>query len=394
MIVLTGGDLVLPNGVVSGSLVIDGPRIAAIEPGHSVPPGAEVRSIRDCYAVPGFIDVHVHGVAGIDTLDGPAAVGDIAAILPRYGVTAFCPTSVACDPETLGRFLGAVAAARAAPRTGVASVLPAHLESNFINPEWNGAQPARCLRTYHTPPARPTSGEFLGDEIIREIEARSASVGIVTIAPELPGGNELVRFLRGLGHIVSIGHSGATYEQAREAIRGGITHATHLFNRMTPLTHRAPGVVGAVFESSAVCAEIICDGYHVHPASVSLAIRTKSVDRIMAITDGTAAAGLPLGARARLGGQPIVVGARSATLEDGTLAGSVATMDRAFHMLVHQAGLPLDQAARLCASSPASQLGLHDRGRLQAGLRADVVVLNRALDVVETWIGGHPVPEP
>ena len=177
------------------------------------------------------------------------------------------------------------------------------------------------------------------------------------------------------------------------AIAAGITHATHLFNRMTPLAHRQPGVVGAVLASREVAAELICDGYHVHPAVLSLAVSAKSADRVMAITDGTAAAGLPAGGRARLGGRAIVAGSQSALLEDGTLAGSVITMDRAFRTLARAAGLPLHQAARLCATTPAAQLGLGDRGRLETGLRADLVVLGRGLEVVETWIGGRRVTE-
>jgi N-acetylglucosamine-6-phosphate deacetylase len=162
---------------------------------------------------------------------------------------------------------------------------------------------------------------------------------------------------------------------------------------MSPLTHRAPGVVGAVLESPDVAAEIICDGYHVHPAVVSLALQAKTAPKLMAITDGTAAAGLPLGSRARLGGRPIVAATRSAELEDGTLAGSIITMDRAFQMLVHEAGLPLTIAARLCSTSPADQLGLAAQGRLAAGAVADLVVLDARLRVVQTWVGGQPVPE-
>jgi N-acetylglucosamine-6-phosphate deacetylase len=395
MIVLSGGDLVLPDRVVhGGSILIDGDRIAAVEPRPVRVAGAEVRDTTGHLIVPGFIDVHVHGVSGADVLEGLASLRSVALALPRFGVTAFCPTSVACDPRTLAAFLDAVALARATGDAGAAAVLPAHLESNFINASWNGAQPADCLRTYRPVEPDAPPGAFTGDDVIRVIRARRAAIGIVTIAPEIDGGFELIRFLRDEGHIVSIGHSGARYEDARAAIVQGVTHATHLFNRMTPLTHREPGVVGAVLESPEVAAEIICDGFHVHPGVVSMAIRMKTAPRMMAITDGTAAAGLPIGSRARLGGRTIVAGPRSATLEDGTLAGSVITMDRAFRMLVQDAGLSLDQAARLCATTPAAQLQLGDRGRLEPGVRADVVVLDRALGVVETWVGGRRAAEP
>lgn len=396
MIVITGGDLVLPDGVIpGGSLLVDGERIVGVESRPVQPASAEIRPCDGHLIVPGFIDVHVHGVAGTDVLDGPDAVSVVAAHLPRYGVTGFCPTSVACDPGTLAVFLDAVTRARSAPRPGSAKVLPAHLESNFINPAWNGAQPVDCLRTYGGDSADAVpAGAFTADDILRVLHAEQASVAIVTLAPELDGGLELVKVLRDRGHLVSIGHSGASYEQSVAAIGAGVTHATHLFNRMTPLVHRQPGVVGAVLESRAVAAELICDGYHVHPAVLSLAIRTKSADRVMAITDGTAVAGLPVGARASLGGRRIVAGSETALLEDGTLAGSRITMDRAFRTLVRAAGVPLHQAAQLCATTPAAQLGLADRGRLGPGLRADFVVLNRELAVVETWIDGRPATEP
>ena len=393
MIILAGGDLVLPDRVLSGgSLLIDDGRITGIEPGVVRPAGADVREVTGLVIVPGFIDVHVHGVAGTDVLDGDEAVATVAACLPRFGVTGFCPTSVACDPATLATFLDAVARARATPNPDAAVVLPAHLESNFINPAWNGAQPAECLRTFRGP-APDEAGAFTGDDILRVLHAEAASVGIVTIAPELDGGLDLLAVLRDRGHLVSIGHSGASYEEAREAIRRGVTHATHLFNRMTPLTHRAPGVVGAVLEAPEVAVEIICDGAHVHPRVVALALRAASRDRVLAITDGTAAAGLAVGTRARLGGRTIVAGPRTATLEDGTLAGSVVTMDGAFRTLVREVGLSLDAAACVCATSPAAHLGLADRGRLEAGQRADLVVMGPDLAVRQTWIAGRPVVE-
>jgi N-acetylglucosamine-6-phosphate deacetylase len=393
MIVLVAAGLVLPDRVLSNaSLLIEDGLIVGIEPRPVSPAGAERYMAAEGMVVPGFIDVHVHGVAGTDVLDDADAVRRVALSLPYYGVTGFCPTSVACDPATLARFLGAVGRARREADPAAAVVLPAHLESNFINPAWNGAQPADCLRTW--PPAvDPAAGPFTGRDILRVIDADRSNVGIVTLAPELDGGIDLVRTFRQHGHLVAIGHSGATYEQAKTAIHAGLTHATHLFNRMSPLTHREPGVVGAVLESAQVTAEVICDGVHVHPSVVNLAVRAKSPDRIMAITDGTAAAAMPPGAHARLGGRRIVAGARSATLEDGTFAGSIITMDRAFAMLVKEAGLPVEVAARLCATTPARQLGLEDRGRLETGLRADLVVLSPSLAVRQTWIGGRPVQE-
>jgi len=396
MTILSGGRIVLPDRIIpAGSVVIERGRIAAVDDRiTSAAAGADVLPLTGFTIVPGFIDVHVHGVQGTDVLDGPDAVSTVAAALPRYGVTAFCPTSVACDPAVLRTFLLAVRQAGVDSRPGSARVLPAHLESNFINPAWNGAQPAACLRSYRRGPSSPPDASaFTADDVLDVMHAGRDSVGIVTLAPELPGGMDLVQLLRARGHVVSIGHSGATYDEACEAIRRGVTHATHLFNRMSPFTHRSPGVVGAVLGSAAVAVELICDGHHVHPAAVSLAIRLKSADRVMAITDGTAAAGLLRGSRARLGGQTIVAGARSAELEDGTLAGSIITMDKAFRMLVQDAGVSLVDASRMCSTTPAEQLGLLSHGRIAEDASADLVVLDPELRVAQTWVAGTPFPE-
>ena len=205
----------------------------------------------------------------------------------------------------------------------------------------------------------------------------------------MAGGLDLVRELVLAGHRVSLGHTGATYEQAREAIAAGAHHATHLFNRMSSMTSRSPGVVGAVLESEAVAAEIICDGHHVHPSLVSMAIRAKSVSRMMAITDGTAVAGLPTGSRSRLGDQTIIAGDKTAVLENGTLAGSILTMDAAFRMLVTRIGLSLPDAARMCATTPAEAIKAADIGAIVAGKWADLTVLDRDLHVTHTYIGGE-----
>lgn len=392
MIVLAGADLVLPDRVVErGTLVIIDGRIEAIDRrAIDGPTGATRIDCSGHVIVPGFIDVHVHGIEGVDVLDGGGAVAGIASRLPKFGVSAFCPTAVACDPTTLAELLAAVTAARSSRAPRSARVLPAHLESNFINPEWTGAQPRRCLRL---PPQKSEasggkSAGFSGDEILRVIADHRTAAGIITLAPELPGGLDLVRALVAAGHRVSIGHTGATYDEARAAIDAGVRHATHLFNRMSSMTSRSPGVVGAVLESEAVAAEIICDGFHVHPALVALAIRMKTARRMMAITDGTAGSGLPVGARARLGEQEIIVTERTAELEDGTLAGSVLTMDAAFRTLVNDVGLSLVDAVQMCSTTPASELGLTEVGAIAHGMTADLVVLGPGLAVRQTYLAG------
>lgn len=399
MIVLSGADLVLQDEIRSpGTLVLEGDRITEVVSGAR-PAGAGLQHVdlSGHYIVPGFIDVHVHGVDGFDTLDNREAMSKIAAALPQYGVTGFCPTTVACAPAKLAEVLGAVRQMRSAPVPG-ARVLPAHLESNFISPEYRGAQPADCLRlpagsSLRLKPEVARSGvdQYGADEILDEIQKAGSDVGIVTLAPELEGSLDLIRWLAKNRTHVSMGHSGASFEEAEAAIDAGARRATHLFNRMSPLGHRDPGLVGAVLTREEVAAEIICDGVHVHRAMVHLAIAIKGVHRMMAITDGTAAAGLPEGTFASLGGRRIRVSDGAAYLDDGTLAGSVATMDLVFAFLVNQVGLSLSDAARLCATTQAAELGLHDCGVIARDAMADLTVLDRTLAVKQTYVAGQLV---
>lgn len=335
--------------------------------------------------VPGFIDVHAHGLLGVDVLDDEDAVARVAALMPRYGTTAFCPTSVACPPQVLGRFLEGVRQCRRVPPAGAARVVAAHLESNFISPDFKGAQPLEYLCS----PAGQAVG-FSGEDIVRVIDSHRDAVGIVTLAPEIVGGLDLVQQLVVAGIRVSLGHTGATFAESRSAIEAGATRATHLFSAMRPFTHREPGVIGAVLTDSAVAVEVICDGVHAHPASVRLALATKPESKVIAITDATAASGLPRGTRSHLGMRPVIA-LDAARYDDGSLAGSVATMDSVFRTLVHDCGCDLVQAARATSANPAADLGLSRYGRIGKGLAADFVMLSPELALHSTWIGGRPV---
>lgn len=388
---LRAARLVTPDGVRdSQAVTLAEGRIVEIAPDR----GASAADV-DCaggWLVPGFVDTHVHGVGGVDVLAGGDAVARVAAMLPRYGVTAFLPTSVACAPDVLAAFLSAVQAAATDDGASGARVLGAHLESNFIAPDYKGAQPARCLRRPPVP-GEPLmqDGAFTGAAILATIEAHAPAVRIVTLAPELPHALDLIARLAAGGHRVSLGHSGATYEQGRAGIDAGARHATHLFNRMPPLTHRAPGLAGAVLAAPDVTCEVIVDGVHVHPGAVALAIRAKGAGGVAAITDGTAASGLPVGATAALGEHVIHVRSDRAELADGTLAGSVATMDGVFRRLIRDVGIDVADAVRLTATTPAEAAGRPDLGRLAQGAVADLVWLDDELRVRRTWVGGRVV---
>ena len=251
--------------------------------------------------------------------------------------------------------------------------------------------PLRAALARAPAPRHDGPGGFSAAAVLAEIERAGADVGIVTLAPELEGGLDLVRWIVSHGPRVALGHSGATFEEGLAAIAAGARHATHLFNRMPPLGHRAPGLVGAVLQSEEIAAEVICDGYHVHPALVRTAVAAKGASRVMAITDGTAVSGLPAGTRATLGGRPITAGESAALLDDGTLAGSVLTMDRAFQTLVGKMKLSIVAAARLCSTTAAGELGLAGHGILARDGIADFVVLDGSLSVVQTYVAGQLV---
>ncbi len=386
MIVLSGADVVLPDRVLRpGTVVLDGDRIVDVSDGVRTATGSDRHiDLHGHLIVPGFIDVHVHGVEGTDTLDSESAVRTIAARLPRFGVTAFCPTSLACSPQVLRRMLLSIREARTADSRGAARVLPAHLESNFINPDYKGAQPLECLRLPHA----KVEGDFSGADILAEIAAARAEVGIVTIAPELDGAIDVIRDLASHGHHISLGHSGASYEEALAGISAGARQATHLFNRMTPINHRQPGLAAAVLERDEITTEVVCDGVHVHPSMVRVALAAKRPSRFMAITDGTAGSGMPRGTQTAIGGRRITVG-DIASLDDGTIAGSVLTMDRAFAQLVNVIGASLVDAATVCATTPARALGLKDLGVVATGAIADLAVLDHNFRVTHTFIGGN-----
>ncbi len=351
MLIFDGASLVLPDRVLSpGRLVIDGERIVEIGPGSQDGPHAGL------WIVPGFIDVHVHGVLGQDTQASPGRVAAIAAHLPRFGCTSFTPTTFACPPATLEMVARGIEEAMDAPAPESARVLPAHIESNFMAPDYRGAQPLSELCLPPGAPldlATPGTATYSGQDIVDVIAAHRRAIGTVTMAPELPDALALVRDLVTHGHTVSLGHSGATLEEARAGIEAGARRATHLFNRMPPFTHRAPGLIGAVLDDDRVAVELVCDGYHVHPVAMRTAIRAKRPERVMAITDGLAGAGLAEGARFEVGGRPVTVREQACFLDDGTLAGSRLTMDRVFGNLVTMVGMTPLEAAMMTATVQA-----------------------------------------
>ncbi len=365
------GRLLTPAGLVEGTLRFaeDG-RITAVE-GTPIPlerarePGAPL-------LLPGFIDLHVHGAAGRDVMEGGDAALQVARKHAEHGTTALLATTMTAPVEDLRQSLAPVGGLARKPVPGAARILGVHLEGPFINAGKLGAQPDF---------ARPVS--------LAELQQlhQLAPVRLLTLAPEVAGNMDAIAQLVAAGFRVQVGHTLGTYEDGVQALEQGARGFTHLFNAMTPLHHRMPGMVGAAL-AHARFAEIIPDLLHVHPGAIRAALRC--IPGLYCVTDSTAATGMPDG-EYRLGRQAVTKCLGGVRLADGTLAGSTLTMDRALRNLVDVIGLPLDDAARRVSANPAEFLELRDRGRLVTGAWADVVVLDRDLRVQEVFIeGGSP----
>ena len=349
------GHVLTPQGFVRGQLRVDAGRIVVLQ-GTPVTE-AEVRVDSSTpILLPGFIDLHIHGGGGADTMDAGTAAATIARQHARHGTTAMLATTMTAPLADIEAALRALAPAIQARESGAARLLGVHLEGPYISPDKLGAQP---------PFVRPPSlDEILALHAI-------APIRLVTMAPEVSGNLALIPQLVAAGIRVQIGHTAASYEQAVEALEHGASSFTHLFNAMSVLHHRAPGAAGAAL-AHATRAEIIPDLLHVHPGAIRAALR--AIPELYAVTDATAAAGMPDGDY-RLGRQTVTKCLGGVRLADGTLAGSTLTMDQALRNLV-AIGLTLAEASARVSTLAAAYLGLTDRGVLREGAWADVVVLD------------------
>jgi N-acetylglucosamine-6-phosphate deacetylase len=328
--------------------------------------------------VPGFLDLQCNGAAGVDITTEPEGLWEVAAALPRWGVTAWLPTVVTAPATIRARALAALRSGRGRESPGerpVAVPLGLHLEGPFLAPERRGAHPAEHLRS-----PDPTL-------VAEEGWSRLAGVSLVTLAPELPGALDVVRDLVAAGVVVSAGHSSASAERSTEAIDAGVTAVTHLFNTMAPLHHREPGLAGVALTDERVRVGAIADGVHLHPAAVALAARALG-ERLCLVTDAVAALGMPAG-RVPLGTLEAFATPDGVRLADGTLAGSDLSLDRAVRNLMAFAGVSLSAAVSAVTASPAALLGLDDRGVIRPGAVGDLVLLDPSNRVVATVIGGR-----
>ncbi|KQX83920.1 MULTISPECIES: N-acetylglucosamine-6-phosphate deacetylase [Streptomyces] len=373
--VLAGARVVLPTGTVeNGRVIVEGTRIAG-----STPEGARTVDLSGHWVVPGFVDMHNHGGGGASFATGTAEdVLTGARVHREHGTTTVVASTVTGDMDFLARQAGMLS--ELVEQGEIAGV---HFEGPFIAPCRKGAHSEGLLR--HPDPA----------EVRKLLDAARGTAKMVTLATELPGGIESVRLLAEHGVIAAIGHTDATYEQTVEAIGAGATVATHLFNAMPPLGHRAPGPIAALLEDERITVELINDGTHLHPAALQMAYHHAGAGRVALITDAMDAAGVGDG-RYQLGPLAVEVKEGVARLvEGGSIAGSTLTLDTAFRRAVTVDRIPVDDVVRSISANPARLLGLYDRvGSLDPGKDADLVVLDADFAVRGVMRRGEWIVEP
>jgi N-acetylglucosamine-6-phosphate deacetylase len=381
-LILSDGRVVTPEGVVEGDVHVRDGRIRAIAPrGAGSAPRAEADGetvdLAGRWVLPGFIDVHVHGGGGAqcNTAD-PEDVHTVAAFHARHGTTALLATTVAAPVDELLTSLTAIRHAVAHPRAGAAEVLGAHLEGPFLSLGRPGA-----MEPEHFLAPDP-------DVLLRLLEG--GDVRSTTLAPETAGALALIELAVEHGVLVSMGHTDATDPQARAAVASGARATTHLFNAMRPLRHRDPGILGAALDLGVVTCELICDGLHVDPVAVRLAVKLKGPDRLMLVTDAMEAAGLPDGTYLLGDREVLVAGGRVTLPGQDTIAASTLTMDRALANVVAFCGSSVPDAARMASTTAAELLGITDRkGVLAPGRDADLVVLDPDLSLRGVLVRGE-----
>jgi N-acetylglucosamine-6-phosphate deacetylase len=347
-----------------------------------LPSGAAEISASGQTAIPGFIDVHIHGAGGHDVMEGTEqAMSAVAGTLARHGTTSFVATTVTASPDDTCRGVEGIAryiAHQFAALQPKAEVLGVHYEGPFINKVRRGVHPAEWIQLPSV------------DLLQRFLRAAAGNARILTIAPELLGAVPCMKAARDAGVVVAMGHTDATYEQARAGIAHGARHAVHVYNAMRPFSHRDSGVIGAVLTSPDVTAELIADGVHVEEAAMRILLQAKGAGRVILISDGLSATGMPDG-KYMLGKLEVTVSGGVCRNTEGKLAGSTLTLDRALRNVV-ALEIPVQDAVRMLTENPAKLLGIEfKKGALRTGADADIVLLDENLQVTNVWTRGLPL---
>lgn len=372
---IRGGRVVRPDGTIApADIDVAGGLIVALRDGTSEatsPDATVVFDATDRIVAPGYVDIQINGGWGDDFTSDPESIARVADRLPTVGVTSFVPTIVTSPPVRRAAALEAIG--RLEPLPHRARVLGVHFEGPAISPSRPGAHDVRWI-------GMPDAAEVA-------TWTRANGVAMVTVAPELDGAVEVIEQLVGAGVVVSIGHTACSASEFTAARLAGASLVTHLFNAMARFDHRDPGPIGAAMADTDVRAGIICDGVHCDPIAVAMAWNALGPHRTVLVSDAVAALGLGPGT-ATLGSRRVVIDEHSVRTEDGVLAGSKLSLDQAVRNLVAMTGCPVGAAVVAASTTPADALGLDDRGRIEVGARADLVVLGDDLAVEHTLIGG------
>ena len=384
-ILLHAGRAITPSTEIRdvGILIRDGV-IEAVDSRQDMrlPSGAAEISASGQTAVPGFIDVHIHGAGGHDVMEGTEqAMSTVAGILARHGTTSFLATTVTASPDDTCHAVEGIAryiSRQFGALKPKAEVLGVHYEGPFLNKVRRGVHPAEWIQL-------PSA-----DLLQRFLLAATGNARILTIAPELLGAMPCMKAARDAGVVVAMGHTDATYEQARAGIAHGAHHAVHVYNAMRPFSHRDSGVIGAVLTSPEVTAELIADGVHVEEAAMRILLQAKGAGGVILISDGLSATGMPDG-KYMLGKLEVIVSGGVCRNSEGKLAGSTLTLDRALRNVV-ALGIPFPDAVRMLTANPAKLLGIEfKKGALRTGADADIVLLDENLQVTNVWTRGVPL---
>lgn len=370
---ITNVNILTPRRIFKkATLSIDKGKIVEILPPQSFS-GSDVIDAEGWIASPGWIDLQINGGFGYDLTTDPERLWDVAEQLPKFGVTGFLPTIISSTPETYPK---AIRIFRCGPPKGWKGARPFgwHFEGPFLNLGKKGA---------HNPDSL-----LLPDKDLVADWSRENGVAMVTMAPELPGAEEVARQLLDAGVMLSMGHSMATMEETRHAVSYGFTTATHLFNAMPALDHRAPGLAGEALANDAITVGIIADGLHVHPDLVKIAWKMKAPDKIVLVSDAVGALGVPPGEFLQ-GGMEIIVGQDSARLKNGTLAGSVLKLDRALRNVMEYTGAPMEQVLPALGVNQSRLLNLENHGVIREGYCADLTLVDAAGNLRMTIVDGE-----
>ena len=369
-------NIIYLDKIEKGSILVENGKIKEINPSNVN--DTEVIDAEGLYLSPGFIDVHIHGAGGCDTMDGTVeSINTIAKTIVEHGTTSFTPTTMTVAAEDIRKSMKVIKKLKEEGTEG-ANVLGAHLEGPFISPKAIGAQNPNFLLAPSVENYNKIVGDY-GDAVVS-----------ITMAPEVEGAKELIKYLSDNGVTVSMGHTKATYDEAIEGIKCGACHSTHLYNAMTPFTHREPGVVGATFDTD-ITTETISDGIHISYPALRTAYKQKGTDKVLLVSDAMEACGMPDG-QYSLGGQDVIVKNGAARLLDGTLAGSVLTLDKAVKNIYSNSNYPLNEVVRMATYNGAKHCHVEDhKGLIKEGYDADLILFNEDIEIQKVFVKGKKV---